>query len=308
MPNSLDIDAIDPNFAPPSRPPSALSMTSDTSYFALYEEPDAEQVDQKNPPPEYLPRRIVVETIRRHGWECLLCGRKDDLTVVRAVLQHGHHEESSDPISWLRSFRLLPPTYERDDWTNLMTLCGPHARAYDEGVWRWVPGATFRGQMPSAVSPRHIPASESFEDEDGDVTMSDITVDELAQELAESSCKAVAYSDEGLRVLRVPAETLVDDGISGNTKNPEIHFKPMELPQFDVLVFRPDAMPAVQNGPTSPSATVWRDWRKLTLNPYVAYASSLSVIRTDGSRSQEGSLQQVLDECLAIRSRWDARS
>ena len=98
MPNSLDIDAIDPNFAPPTRPPSALSATSDTSYFALYEEPDAEQhVDQKNPPAEYLPRRIVVETIRRHGWECLLCGRKDDLNVVRAVLQHGgDHGEDAD--------------------------------------------------------------------------------------------------------------------------------------------------------------------------------------------------------------------
>ena len=90
-----DADALDPNFAPPTRPPSALSTTSDTSYFALYEEPAAAQpVDEKNPPAEYLPRRIVVETIRRHGWACLLCGRKDDLAVVRAVLQHGHGHHS----------------------------------------------------------------------------------------------------------------------------------------------------------------------------------------------------------------------
>ena len=87
MLSSLDTDALDPNFAPPTRPPSALSTASDTSYFALYKEPP---VDEKNPPAEYLPRRIVVETIRRHGWACLLCGRKDDLAVVRAVLQHGH--------------------------------------------------------------------------------------------------------------------------------------------------------------------------------------------------------------------------
>ena len=91
-----DADALDPNFAPPTRPPSALSTTSDTSYFALYEEPAAAQpVDEKNPPAEYLPRRIVVETIRRHGWACLLCGRKDDLAVVRAVLQHGPGQDGA---------------------------------------------------------------------------------------------------------------------------------------------------------------------------------------------------------------------
>ena len=81
----------------------------------------------------------------------------------------------------------------------------------------------------------------------------------------------------------------------------------MELPLFDVLVFRPEAMPPVENVPATPSATsVWRDWRKLTLNPYVAYASSLSIIGPAGSRLLEASLQQVTAECLAIRSRWDA--
>ena len=130
---------------------------------------------------------------------------------------------------------------------NLRLVCGPHAKAYDDNVWRWVPGAKFREQMPSAVSLRHVSASESSEDEDGDVTMSDITVEEvrrdsplrahpvlifsyftlypqLTKELAESSCKVAPESVEG---LGVPAETLVDDGISGNTKNPEIHFKPV---------------------------------------------------------------------------------
>ncbi|PIL23118.1 hypothetical protein GSI_14427 [Ganoderma sinense ZZ0214-1] len=296
MPSSLDIDALDPNFAPPTRPPSALSTASDTSYFALYEEPAAEQpVDEKNPPAEYLPRRIVVETIRRHGWACLLCGRKDDLAVVRAVLQHGrpqhqhqHENENGigdgdggqDPIAWLKSLGLLAPTYERDDWTNLMTLCGPHARAYEDGVWRWVPGAKLRGEMASAVPLRNGTASENSEDEDGDVTMSDITVEELNKGYVESLSKTIPESEEG---LGVPAETLVDDGISGNTKNPEIHFKPMELPHFDIVVFRPEAMSPVQNMPANPSTTVWRDWRKLTLNPYIAYASSLSIIGSDSS-------------------------
>ncbi|KAM5543461.1 hypothetical protein V8D89_002712 [Ganoderma adspersum] len=310
MLSSLDVDAIDPNFTPPTRPPSALSTTSDTSYFALYEEPAAEQpVDEKNPPAEYLPRRIVVETIRRHGWACLLCGRKDDLAVVRAVLQHGHggdqHENGGhDPIAWLKSLGLLAPTYDRDDWTNLMTLCGPHARAYEDGVWRWVPGAKFRSQMAGAVSSRHVSASENFEDEDGDVTMSDITVEEFTKEITKSPCEATDEWGEGVAVT---AETLVDDGISGNTKNPEIHFKPMELPQFDVLVFRPEAMPSVQNPPANPPAAVWCEWRNLTLNPYIAFASSLSVIKNGGPLSREDSslLRQVFDECLGIQSTWD---
>ena len=106
MPDTLEVGAIDPNFVPPTRPPSALSTNSDTSYFALYAESESEQVDPKNAPPEYLPRRIVVETIRRHGWECLLCGREDDLTVVRAVLQHGIKSTDQDvrcpDASWLR--------------------------------------------------------------------------------------------------------------------------------------------------------------------------------------------------------------
>ena len=58
-------------------------------------------------------------------------------------------------------------------------MCGPHARAYEDGVWRWVPGAKFRGQMASAVALRHVSASDNSEDEDGDVTMSDITVEEV---------------------------------------------------------------------------------------------------------------------------------
>lgn len=58
-------------------------------------------------------------------------------------------------------------------------MCGPHARAYEDGVWRWVPGAKFRGQMANAVASRHVSASDNSEDEDGDVTMSDIMVEEV---------------------------------------------------------------------------------------------------------------------------------
>ena len=34
--------------------------------------------------------------IRRHKGQCLLCGRRDDLTVMRAVLQHGAGAEEPD--------------------------------------------------------------------------------------------------------------------------------------------------------------------------------------------------------------------
>ena len=143
---------------------------------------------------------------------------------------------------------------------------------------------------------------------------------QLTKELAESSCKIAPESVEGLGVT---AETLVDDGISGNAKNPEIHFKPvryllerlmfssltaflqMELPQFDVLVFHPEAMPVIQNASSNLPATVWRDWRKLTLNPYIAYASCLSVVDRRGEPLPQDALREVSNECLAIRSRWD---
>ncbi|TBU44237.1 hypothetical protein BD309DRAFT_958876 [Dichomitus squalens] len=297
MSDTLDVGLIDPNLAPPTRPPSALSTNSDTSYFALYEESESEQVDPDNRPPEYLPRRIVVETIRRHGWECLLCGRGDDLTVVRAVLQHENEGASEDPISWLKSFGLLPPGYERDDWTNLMTLCGLHARAYDEGVWRWVPCAKYRRQMFSALPAR----ANALENGDGDVTMTDDIADETSKEFDDSSLSPISPSDAG-----VPAETLVDDGISGTTRKTEIRFQPMETPQFDVLVFRPESMPAVPNALSKSSAAVWREWRTLILNPYVAYASSLEVIGVADSASQDVLLQGVSKECLDIRSRWEA--
>ena len=80
----------------------------------------------------------------------------------------------------------------------------------------------------------------------------------------------------------------------------------MELPQFDVLVFRLEAMPAIQNASSNPPATVWRDWRKLTLNPYIAYTSCLSVMGRRGEPSPQDAVREVSNECLAIQSRWDA--
>ena len=93
---------LDPNFSPPTRPPSALSTTSDASFFELYE--DAASA----PSTEHLPRRMVFSTMRRHGQQCLLCGRPGkgkgsagtgagtgmagELVVTRVLLQHSHSE------------------------------------------------------------------------------------------------------------------------------------------------------------------------------------------------------------------------
>ncbi|TFK92490.1 hypothetical protein K466DRAFT_581821 [Polyporus arcularius HHB13444] len=132
---------LDPNFAPPTRPPSALSTTSDASFFELYEGSGHASPTQAGPSsqgPEHLPRRTVFSTIRRHGQQCLLCGRSGsgELVVVRAVLQHADQEhdegqrESRDPISTLKSLGFLPPGYGRDDWTNLMTRASRSLAAF----------------------------------------------------------------------------------------------------------------------------------------------------------------------------------
>ena len=106
-----DLDNLADPFTPPTRPGSALSAASDTSHFALHDEgaasadPDAQDEGSGGGggdgaaggrPVEHLPLRTIVETIRRHKGQCLLCGRRDDLTVMRAVLQRGADPDAVD--------------------------------------------------------------------------------------------------------------------------------------------------------------------------------------------------------------------
>ena len=93
-------------------------------------------------------------------------------------------------------------------------MCRPHAEAYDAGTWRWLPGAALREQLATAPPHEHTYAPPADDAEDGDVTMTDMTPSQSNQ------------TEDGLEPLPV-AETLVDDGISGDTKNPEIHFQPV---------------------------------------------------------------------------------
>ncbi|KAI0760517.1 hypothetical protein C8Q74DRAFT_235573 [Fomes fomentarius] len=285
---------LDPNFVPPTRPPSALSTASDASFFAL-------------------PTRIIVSTIRRHGQQCLLCGRRDvsELVVVRALLQHGEGADEGqgrDPIAYLKELNLLPHGYTRDDWTNLMTLCRPHAEAYDAGTWRWLPNATLRSQLYSAPKTVSADVQERAHGEGGDadgagdVAMTDATASEVLPPHHSQSLQ----TEDGLEV--VPPETLVDDGIDGDTRNPEIHFQPLELPSFDVLVFRPESMPPVpgdlnhEAGRRQPVGCVWPEWRTLTLNPYVVFAAALPLLDAGNT---DGELGAIVRESLSVAARWN---
>ncbi len=77
----------------------------------------------------------------------------------------------------------------------------------------------------------------------------------------------------------------------------------VELPSFDVLVFRPESMPALPaNAGPSP---VWRDWKNLTLNPYVAFSAALQLLRESGAKG-DAAFAQVRAECSEIGRRWEA--
>ena len=77
----------------------------------------------------------------------------------------------------------------------------------------------------------------------------------------------------------------------------------LSLPSFDVLVFAPDRMPAVPGG-TAPPPRVWRDWRPLTLNPYVAYAAALALLKRAPPAAMDEALCEVGEECRAVRAAW----
>ena len=79
----------------------------------------------------------------------------------------------------------------------------------------------------------------------------------------------------------------------------------MDLPAFDVLVFAPALMPAV---PSGAPARVWRDWRPLTLNPYVAFAAALPLLHAPVAEAGADGLDPlgaVPAECLSVRAAWD---
>ncbi|KAI0754289.1 hypothetical protein C8Q80DRAFT_358704 [Daedaleopsis nitida] len=213
------------------------------------------------------------------------------------LMQHVHEgtgdRHTHDPIARLKELGLVPHGYSHDDWTNLMTLCRAHADAYDMGAWRWLPNAPLRAQLASAPLPSASTSRTHPEaDAEGDVPMDEEPHAQHSMSLA---------TEDGLDPPH--AETLVDDGISEDTKNPEIHFEPVELPAFDVLVLRPESMPP--SSPDAPTTRVWREWRTLTLNPHVVLAAALSLVEAgalDGAGDEE--LRRVQTECLAVRDHW----
>ncbi|KAH9910848.1 uncharacterized protein BXZ73DRAFT_83115 [Epithele typhae] len=204
-----DLNSLSELFTPPTHLQSALSVASDTSHFVLHNKGEATAHPiTNNPPTKYLPFQMTMETIRQHKGQCLLCGQKDNLTVMRTILQHGVGTEQLDPISWLQGLKALPVEYTCDEWTNLMTLCKPHARVYEDNVWWWVPSTALRAHMANLVPISGAATPSHATSEDGEA-------DEMDE--GEDSEAHGPYS---------PSEFIsgitIDDGISGQMHNPEI--------------------------------------------------------------------------------------
>ena len=81
-----------------------------------------------------------------------------------------------------------------------------------------------------------------------------------------------------------------------------------------MLVLHPDAMrpfyahaPAPVYGGSSPSAStpmLWRDWKKLTLNPYVALSAALHMLGPLDVGGRDVDTEGLRRECLEIGERW----
>ena len=98
---------------------------------------------------------------------CCVLGRLQGKWSGRLIMREwGDHAASWDTIWLSSSVRSQGKMYRCIDIRRrrVALLCGPHGRAYEDGAWRWVPSATFRGQMASAVSARNGFASETSED------------------------------------------------------------------------------------------------------------------------------------------------
>ena len=66
-------------------------------------------------------------------------------------------------------------------------------------------------------------------------------------------------------------------------------------------------MPPVSASEASPATDVWRDWRTLTLNPYVALSAALPLLDAPGVK-HGGLLSELAAECVRVRERWEGSS
>ncbi|KAI0373595.1 hypothetical protein BV20DRAFT_747643 [Pilatotrama ljubarskyi] len=105
---------------------------------------------------EYIRERLSYQTLDllqdRDRSRCLLCGSQDLAVSHRVIAEHKDAE--TNPILCLTGHKLLPEQYEGNDLGNLMTLCEPHAVAYDEAAWRLVPAEEWRVKMAHAYPNR----------------------------------------------------------------------------------------------------------------------------------------------------------
>jgi len=88
-----------------------------------------------------VPSDDIADVLKRDESACRLCGavagNQQPLKVARLIWQT--NEEDNSLIQWLDATRSLTGKIDRNDQSNLLTLCLPHAQSYIERKWRFCP-------------------------------------------------------------------------------------------------------------------------------------------------------------------------
>ncbi|OBZ72966.1 hypothetical protein A0H81_07225 [Grifola frondosa] len=249
-----ETNLVDPD-QPPAQPEDALSDSD--------EEDDGPFDYSKSP--EYVSPRQCANTVRRDHMRCLLCGRKDDLSILRLLANTDMEEETL--FMWLKRFGVIPAHYDRNHLANLMTVCADHNKAYRQGVWRLVPCAALRKDMLT-----NIPAER-----------------EDAAQHEDAQPRAPASQIE-------PTAHLMD----------LVVFCPDHMPSLSGLdAFNGSDFPADTNMPPQTFCRVLPESLLLPVNPYLAYAGSLRMMRATYWPRPDAALATLEYECLEIRRMWN---
>ncbi|KAI0676252.1 hypothetical protein C8Q78DRAFT_996174 [Trametes maxima] len=111
--------------------------------------------------------RIVRKVERYYGYKCVLCSSNDRVVVVCTVLQGPY---DLNPLPWLVDLGVLRPgSFDMDGFENLMLLCEPHANAYHNEVWRWLPSSTYRAAMSTMANSAPKEVAIDFPDDEEDI-------------------------------------------------------------------------------------------------------------------------------------------
>ncbi|TBU23357.1 hypothetical protein BD311DRAFT_768600 [Dichomitus squalens] len=207
--------------------------------------------------------------------KCQLCESKDDLEKVRLCLSFGDYFTADNPLPWLESLKLITKTFGRNHPGNCMMLCGAHADAYREDVWRWFPSSDVRERM------RHIDAiniGRTSDEAQGAPAISELVVNR----------SLTGIGEDGTLIDRIDSS---------------------EKPFFDVIIFMPQHMPPISGffagGSESAYVRVIQHWKRVALNPYVAFAVGLRMLNSAYVPPPDTDLKAIEQECLDIRAGWN---